>query len=277
MNENILITGGTGSLGQALVTECLKHDFRTIRIYSRNEYLQWLMRQEPQFQDDRLRWMIGDVRDRERLQQCLQGIEYIIHTAALKHLPVGQYNPQEFIKTNILGSINIVDIAIQCQAEKVLGISSDKAVMPCSLYGATKQTMEFLFLDANRRSMPVTCFSLYRPANFTESHGNILELWDKQAKTGICTLTDEGMYRYFIDTQQAAKIALECLENMQGGEIFVPKGMTESSMLEILKGRHPETTVKLIGNRDAERLHESLFADSEMNRIEEHEHYYVVR
>ncbi len=256
-NKTILVTGGTGSFGQAIVIELLKTGIRAIRVLSRNEYLQVMMQHN--ISDGRVHYKIGDVRDRERLELVMRGCDFVIHAAALKHITSGESNPQEVVKTNILGSTNVLEVASLCRVSKVLGISSDKAVNPVSLYGATKLVMERMFIEANRWSWPDTAFACMRSGNFFESSGNVFEVWDKQAKTGTITLTDEGMYRYFIDIQDAAKFALNCLAMMVGGEIFVPQ-MTEYSMSQLAKTLHPDCKIEVIGVRNGERLHEPLFS-----------------
>ncbi len=262
MKSVILLTGGTGSFGQAFTKAILRHNIKALRVYSRNEYLQWQMKQT--FTDSRIRWMIGDVRDRERLKSCLRGVDYVVHAAALKHLSVGQYNPQEFIKTNILGSMNLVDLAVEMGVKKVLGISSDKAVQPSSLYGSTKQSMEILFMDANRWSLPGTAFSCFRPGNFFESHGNVFELWAKQAENDEkITVTSTDMKRYFIPINDAARVAISCLEVMEGGEIFVPK-MTEYSMIQLAKEKYPNGEINVIGKTKGEKLREEIFNPDEL-------------
>ncbi|MDP2366060.1 MAG: SDR family NAD(P)-dependent oxidoreductase [Ignavibacteria bacterium] len=260
MTHTVLITGGTGSFGQAFIKEALKHDVKAIRIFSRGEYLQWQMQQE--FHDDRLRWMVGDVRDRDRLQACMRGVDIVVHAAALKHVSTGQYNPQEVIKTNITGSVNVVDAAAMAGVKKVLGISSDKAVHPSCLYGSTKQIMETLFLEANRWAAPKTVLSILRPGNFLESYGNVFEKWDCQAATGELKLTSEKMRRYFIKTSDVAKLAVKLLDIMQGKEIFGPK-MREYAMVELLKERYPGCRIKFIGKGPGEKEREQLFADGE--------------
>ena len=270
-NSVLLLTGGTGSLGQAITAEALKHNPRSIRIFSRNEYLQVNMRRK--FNDSRLRFMVGDIRDRERLEAAMSGVDYVIHTAALKHVLTGETNTQEVVKTNVLGSTNVLEMAARCGVARVLGISSDKAVAPVSLYGMTKGVMEKMFVEANRWSAPQTLFSLMRSGNFLESSGNVFEVWQEQSKTGEICLTDAGMYRYFIRTEDAARFALECLEIMAGGEIFVPK-MVEYSILDLAKKMYPECEITISGKGDGERLHEPLFADGE--KPEEYPNYWVV-
>ena len=267
----ILITGGTGSFGQAFVKEALKYDVKAIRIYSRNEYLQWQMKQE--FKDDRLRWMIGDVRDINRLRQCMPGVDYVVHAAALKHISTGQYNPQEVIKTNVLGAMNIIDLAPQCGVKKLLGISTDKVINPSNIYGASKMVMETVFRESNRWVMPGTMVSCARFGNFIESHGNVFELWAQQSVTGIITLTSEDMMRYFIHTEEAAKFALECLEIMQGNEVFIPK-MTEYKILDLAKKNYPNCRIKVIGKYEGERHREPLFAPDE--KVHDMGDYWVI-
>ena len=259
-NSVILVTGGTGSFGQAFTRAILKYDIKALRIYSRNEYLQWQMKQN--FTDSRIRWMIGDVRDRDRLKTCLRGVDYVIHAAALKHVSTGEYNPQETIKTNILGSVNIVDIAVEQKVKKVIGISSDKAVNPSCLYGSTKQIMEILFKEANRWSLPSTAFSIVRPGNFLESYGNVLEIWALQARKGEITITAEDMYRYFISVEDVAKKVIQFLEIMRGQEVFIPK-MREFSILDLAKAKYPDCKIKVIGKLGGEKLHEHLCSDDE--------------
>jgi len=271
-----MITGGSGSLGQALVRSGLQQEY-TIRVYSRNEYNQWRMKQE--VKSDRVRWMLGDVRDRDRLVQCMKGVDYVIHCAALKHVSFGQYNPQEFVKTNIMGSLNVVDIAVQMGVKKVLGISSDKSVNPSCLYGITKQAMEQVFLDANRWAVPDTKFSVFRSGNFLESHGNVFELWERQAPTGEICLTDPDMARWIIPVDQAANVVWDCLDAMEGREVFIPK-MTEYRMEDILEAgrkRYPDCRVRITGAQDGEKLRESLFADGEQKRALERDRYYVIQ
>ncbi len=267
----ILITGGTGSLGQAITDEALKSNPRSIRIFSRNEYLQVQMRRK--FDDSRLRFMVGDVRDRERLEAVMSGVDYVIHAAALKHVLTGETNPQEVVKTNVQGSINVLEVAARCHVARVLGISSDKAVAPVSLYGMTKGVMEKMFTEANRWAAPQTLFACMRSGNFFESSGNVFEVWREQAKAGKITLTDPDMHRYFIDVEVAARFALECLEIMAGGEIFIPR-MKEYSMLELAKKMYPECEIVISGKGDGERLHEPLFAEGE--KPEEYGNYYVI-
>jgi FlaA1/EpsC-like NDP-sugar epimerase len=226
------------------------------------------------FKDERLRFLIGDIRDKDRLSRAMDGIDCVINCAALKHVPICQYNPMEAVKTNIVGLMNVIDAAEDNGVKKVLSISSDKAVYPINIYGASKLAGEQLVINANVYGK--TKFSCYRPGNYFESRGNVFELWDEQAKTGECTLTDEGMYRYFIELEEAARIALICLKDMQGGETFVPI-MKEYKMIDLLKARYPDVEIKIIGMRNGERLHEPLFTNDEERRVKVCENYYLIK
>lgn len=256
----VAVTGGTGSFGQAVIKELLKTKVRVIRLISRNEYLQVQMRRV--FGNDRLHYKIGDIREKDTLERIFTNADFVIHAAALKHVMTGETNPQEVVKTNVLGSTNVLEVAAKCHVARVLGISSDKAVNPVSLYGMTKGVMEKMFIEANRWAWPATAFSIMRSGNFFNSSGNVFEVWEEQSKTGEIYLTDEGMYRYFIETEKAAKFALFCLEYMTGGEIFIPQ-MKEYSMIELAKTRYPNCKIRDIGMGNSERLHEPLWAETE--------------
>ncbi len=268
----MLISGGTGSLGQAIVTEALKQDVTAIRIFSRNEYWQWMMRKK--FKDSRLRFFIGDVRDKDRLTRAMHRVDYVIHAAALKRVEACQYNPMEAYNTNVGGSENVIDAAIDSNVKKVLAISSDKAVAPANVYGATKLAMEYLFKNAGVYG--ATKFACLRSGNFLESHGNVFEIWEEQAKTGELTLTSKDMRRYFIPIEQVAKLSITLLEKMNGGEIFVPK-MQEYSMYDLLRKQYPNCKIKVIGEGEGEKESESLFTDSEYKRIFDYGDYYLIR
>lgn len=266
----VLVTGGTGSFGQAFTRIAISKG-ATVRIYSRNEYQQWLMRQE--FPQSNIRWMIGDIRDQERLGACMQKCDCVVHAAALKHVSTGEYNPQEVINTNVLGSVNVVNIAVRCGVKKVLAISSDKAVEPRNLYGATKLAMETLFLEANRWAQPTTNFSVLRSGNFRESHGNVFEVWKRQT-TKI--LTDPAMSRYYIPIDQVTALAWRLLEKMIGREIFIPK-MEEVNMLDLLKREYPDCPYIISGNAPKEKVHEVLYTDEEQKYLRDCGDYYEVR
>jgi len=271
-NQIYLITGGTGSFGKAFTKELLKTDIKAVRIYSRGELEQQKMQQE--LNDPRLRFMIGDVRDRERLNACSQDVDYVIHAAALKQVPTCEYNPTETIKTNILGSVNVVDCSLLNRVKKVLAISSDKAVHPVNIYGATKLTMERLFLDANRYSLPKTAFSCVRLGNIWGSRGSVLELWEEQSQKGEIEITHKEMSRFWLTQKQVVEFSLMALKIMNGGEIFIPK-IEAKMMMDLAKELYPDCKIRITGMRQGERLVERLWSESEQPI--ECDGYYVIK
>lgn len=263
----VLITGGTGTLGQELTRHLLKETLESICIYSRNEYAQVIMKSE--FKDDKLRFFIGDVRDRDRLYRAMSKVDYVIHCAALKHVDVCEYNPIEAVRTNVLGATNVIDAAIDAGVKKVVNISSDKAVHPINIYGSTKLAAEKLFLNSNVYGNGKTVFSCVRFGNFTNSRGSVTEIWKKQRIKGEpITLTDKEMVRFWIDVDKAADFVIKTLERMEGGEIFIPL-MPEKTMVELLKEIAPEAKVKVIGRREGEKKQEELVAEGEKFTREE--------
>lgn len=263
----ILLTGGTGSFGKSFVTEALKHDPKSIRIFSRNEYFQYDMQRK--FKDERLRFLIGDVRDESRLLIASQGVDIIVHAAAMKHVPMCETHPIEAVKTNILGSINIVNVARINKIGKVLAISSDKAVSPIGVYGATKMAMEKIMLEAHQHGGKYSCL---RPGNYETSRGNVVELWEEQKD--VITVTDMEMTRYWITLEEVAKFSIRCIEMMEGGEIFIPK-MSRKAMRELIQQYAPDAVIKIIGKRRGEKKHEHLFNEDETYK--EFDDYYVIR
>lgn len=266
MAHKILVTGGTGTLGHAIVTELLKTDVESIRVFSRNEYNQWQMSQE--IKDKRVRYLIGDVRDKDRLMRAMKGIDSVIHTAALKHVDICEYNPIEAVTNNIDGSRNIVDCALDNGVQKVLAVSSDKAVNPVNIYGATKLAMEKLFIYSNVYGSKFSCV---RFGNFIGSHGSFVELIKKG---GVINVTDTAMTRYWIETQDAAKFVLDRLEDMQGGEIFVPK-MKEMFLMDIVKQYVDNPQIKIVGKRKGEKMREELV--NSVESAEDMGDYWVIK
>ncbi len=270
-NSTILVTGGTGSLGQAFIKEALKLNPKAIRVFSRGEYEQSEM--ERVFNDKRLRFLIGDVRDKERLYRAMNGVDMVVHTAALKRVEVCEYNPMEAHKTNVDGSENVINCAIDNKVDKVLAISSDKAVHPINVYGGTKQLMEKLVIGGNIYGD--TKFSCIRPGNFQTSKGNVLELWRQELEKGEeITITDIEMSRYWIVLDRIASFVTQCLGMMKGGEIFIPK-MSRVELKELLRLFKPDAKVKIIGKRPGEKLTELLFNEGE--EPIEYEDYFVIR
>ena len=256
----ILITGGCGTLGQAVTTELLEYNPKAIRLFDNSEYFHWHMKRK--FTDPRLRFQIGDIRDRNRLFRAMTGVDIVIHTAALKHVDLAEYNPIEAVRTNIEGSINVIDTAIDQGVNKVLAISSDKAVHPINIYGATKLVMEKLIIQGNIYGD--TQFSCARFGNFEGSRGSLVSVIEQQLEQGNeVTITDKEMTRFWITIDKASKFVVECIEIMKGGEIFIPK-MSEASVTEVIRTLAPGAQYKIIGRRPGEKLHELLFNEDEV-------------
>lgn len=264
-----LITGATGTLGQSLVDYLLRETEDVIRCYSRNELNQVAMKRL--VDNARVRFLIGDVRERDRLKRALTDVDYVIHCAALKHVDICEYNPIEAVRTNIDGSINVIECALDLKITKVIAISSDKAVMPINIYGATKLVEEKVFVNANLGSK-YTKFSCVRFGNFFASSGSVFPLWYEQSKTGTIKLTDPDMQRYFINLGEASKFVFKCVNMMQGGEIFIPE-MQKYTMLELAKKYYPQCIVEYIGSRPGEKLDEAMY--SEYEKPEKKDGYWV--
>lgn len=276
--KTILITGGTGTFGRAFVARLLAiPEIAKIIIFSRDELKQSQI-QSMYPNEKRLRYFIGDVRDVERLKRAFEGVDIVVHAAALKQVPATEYNPFEAVKTNILGSQNVVDAALAAGVAKVLLVSSDKAVEPVNLYGATKLSAEKLFVAANvyvKEKSP-SIFSVVRYGNVIGSRGSLVELIDRLRPTGHIPLTDVRMTRFWIRIEQVTGIVLECLSIMQGGEVFIPK-MKNMRVGDVIKLLAPECKIDDIGIRPGEKLHETLITEYEALRAKELEHVYVIK
>lgn len=267
----LLVSGGTGSFGQAFIKKALLLNPKAIRIFSRGEYAQAEMRDR--FKDDRLRFLIGDIRDKERLNRAMNGVDYVVHSAALKRVEICEYNPSEAHKTNVDGSENVVDAAIDNKVDKVLALSSDKAVHPINVYGVTKQHMEKIILGGNIYGD--TKFSCIRSGNFQISKGNVIELWRRQLEEGKeLEVTDIDMTRYWISLDEITDFALKCLSIMEGGEIFIPK-MEQQELKDIINTLQKGARIKIIGKRPGEKLNELLFNEGEIPI--EYDDYYLVK
>jgi UDP-N-acetylglucosamine 4,6-dehydratase len=270
----ILISGGTGSWGQAATRKILDTcNPKTIRIFSRGEVLQ--MEMANKFNDPRLRFFIGDVRDRERVRRAMVGVDIVAHSAALKQVPTAEYNPIEAVRTNVDGSINIIDAAIDCGVKKVIAISSDKAANPVNLYGATKLVMERLMIQANVYTEGKTRFSCVRYGNVVGSRGSIGSLLPQQIKDGLVTITDENMTRFWITLDRGVKLVLDALETMKGGEIYIPK-IPSMKVVDLLDALAPDVKRKVIGIRPGEKLHETLVTADESRHTTEFDNQYVI-
>ena len=275
-NKTILVTGGTGSFGQKFCEIVLReHNPKAIRVYSRDEFTQWQM--DRKFQDERLRFFIGDVRDKERLSRAMNGVDYVFHAAALKHIPIAEYNPFEVIKTNITGTQNLIEAAIDNNVEKAILISTDKAVQPLNLYGASKLCAERLFVQANAYVGPRrTKFSCARYGNVLGSRGSVVPLFFEQKRKGKLTITDKKMTRFWITLEQGINFVLTSLDKTMGGEVFIPKipSMTVTKLAEVIA---PGVEIEEIGIRPGEKLHEVLVSNEEARYTDEFENHFVIK
>lgn len=275
-NKVILLTGGTGSFGQKFTEVALReHNPEAVRIFSRGELLQHEMRLK--FNDDpRLRFFIGDVRDRERVYRAMNGVDIVVHAAALKQVPTAEYNPIEAVRTNIDGAVNVIDAAIDNSVEKAIAISSDKAVHPVNLYGATKLVMERLFIQANvytggRKSR----FGCVRYGNVIGSRGSVVPLFLEQRENGKITITDEWMTRFWITLEQGGRFVIDCIGRMQGGEVFIPK-IPSMKITELADAIAPGAKREVVGIRPGEKVNEILLTEEEARHAREFDDYFVV-
>jgi UDP-N-acetylglucosamine 4,6-dehydratase len=266
-NSSVLITGGTGSLGKALIKFLMENTrVRRIAIYSRDELKQHNLRNEIG-DDSRIRWFIGDIRDIERLKRALHGVDFVIHTAALKQVDTGEYNPMEFIKTNVLGSQNVIDACIEAGVKKVVALSTDKASSPINLYGATKLTADKLFVAANNYSHSYgTTFCVVRYGNVMGSRGSVIPFWKALANEGKpLPITDLRMTRFWISIEQAVSFVMNSLEIMQGGELYVPR-IPSMRITDLAAAVAPGAELEEIGMRPGEKLHEEMISADDSRR-----------
>jgi UDP-N-acetylglucosamine 4,6-dehydratase/5-epimerase len=277
-NKSILITGGTGSFGKEFVKTLLEHYTpKKLIIYSRDEFKQFEM--EKIFHEDCMRYFIGDVRDRDRLKQAMCEVDYVIHAAALKHVPAAEYNPMECIKTNIHGAENVIQAALAMNVEKVIALSTDKAANPINLYGATKLASDKLFVAANNivgRSR--TRFSVVRYGNVVGSRGSVVPFFSKliAENSDFLPITDADMTRFWITLQQGVDFVLKNFRRMHGGEIFVPK-IPSIKVVDIARAMAPEIPHKKIGIRPGEKLHETMCpADDSHLTLEFADHFVIM-
>jgi UDP-N-acetylglucosamine 4,6-dehydratase len=276
-NKVVLVTGGTGSFGKKFTKILLEEKQpRKIIIFSRDELKQHEMRVSG-FDDPRLRYFIGDVRDRERLIRAMHGVNIVVHAAALKQVPACEYNPMEAIKTNIMGTSNVVEAALDAGVEKVLALSTDKAVNPVNLYGATKLAAEKLVIQSNAYAAgTATRYSCVRYGNVVGSRGSVVPLFLKQRASGKVTITDDRMTRFWLSLEQGVHFVIDCIEQMEGGEVFVPK-IPSTTIVDLAKAIAPEAEIEIIGIRPGEKLHEVLISEDEARTTVEMERMYVVQ
>ncbi len=274
-NKTILVTGGAGSFGQKFVEIILKeHNPKSVRVFDNRELAQ--VEIERKFNDPRLRFLVGDVRDINRLHRAMNGVDIVVHAAALKHVPICEYNPIEAVRTNIDGAINVIDAAIDSSVEKVITISTDKAVQPVNLYGATKMVAEKLFVQGNAYTGDKkTIFSCARYGNVVASSGSVVPLFKEQKERGEITITDERMTRFWITLDQGVRFVIKCIETMKGGEIFIPK-IPSMKIKDLAEAIAPEIKKKIIGIRPGEKLHEVLLTPEESRHAKEFNDYFII-
>ncbi len=272
----VLITGGTGSFGREFVRIVL-HELQPAKliVFSRDELKQHEMREQG-FQHEQLRYFIGDVRDEARLRRAMNGVDIVVHAAALKQVPACEYNPFEAILTNIIGGRNVVEAALDCGVEKVMALSTDKAVNPVNLYGATKLAAEKLVIQSNAYAGGTgTRFACVRYGNVIGSRGSVVPVFLRQRESGKITITDQRMTRFWLPLEQGVRFTLRCIEQMKGGEVFVPK-IPSMKVTDLAKAIAPECEVEYIGIRPGEKLHEVLISEDEARHTVELEDMYVV-
>lgn len=271
----VLLTGGTGSFGQKFTEVLLEHHRpKALRVFSRDEWKQWEM--EKRFNDDALRFFLGDVRDAERLRRAMDGVTLVVHAAALKQVPLCEYNPFEAIKTNVLGTQNVINASIDLGVPQVMALSTDKAVNPVNLYGATKLCAEKLFVQGNAYAgAKPTRFSCVRYGNVVGSRGSVLPLFQQQKKTGKITVTDKDMTRFWITLERGVDFVIDCIEGMRGGEIFVPK-IPSMKVLDMAEAVVPGCKIEIIGIRPGEKIHETLLSEDEARHAVERDDRFVI-
>ncbi|MCJ7778004.1 MAG: UDP-N-acetylglucosamine 4,6-dehydratase (inverting) [Sedimentisphaerales bacterium] len=274
----VLITGGTGSFGQEFTKKILtEYKPRKVIIYSRDEYKQYMMRKKFAKYEEQLRFFLGDIRDKDRLLRAFEGVDYVVHAAALKQVPALEYNPTEAVNTNVMGADNIVDAAIDRGIKKVIALSTDKAVNPINLYGATKLVAEKIFVAANAYGGGRVKFSVVRYGNVMGSRGSVIPLFMGLKNSGVreFPITDERMTRFWITIGQGIALVIRVLKEAEGGEIFVPK-IRSTRIVDLAKVIEPNCTFKFTGIRPGEKLHESLISYDEVRNVKEFDGIYVI-
>jgi len=277
-DKKILVTGGTGSFGKRLVARLIeKYRPSEIIIFSRDELKQFEMRNEFPVDKTPVRYFIGDIRDKERLYRVCHGMDYIVHAAALKQVPTAEFNPTEAIKTNIIGSENVIEAALENHVEKVIALSTDKACNPINLYGATKLASDKLFAAANHwQGSYQTAFAVVRYGNVVGSRGSVVPYFFEKKKCGVLPITDERMTRFWITLNQGVDFVLRCFDSSQGGELFVPK-IPSMNIMDLASVIAPDVGYEFIGIRPGEKLHELMISKDDAINTLEFDDYYVIQ
>jgi UDP-N-acetylglucosamine 4,6-dehydratase len=276
--KNILITGGTGSFGNKMTQIVLgSYSPSKLIIFSRDELKQFEMAQRWNPQKHPIKYIIGDVRDKERLVQAFQGVDYVIHAAALKQVPAAEHNPGEYIKTNIIGAMNVIDAAQNNKVRKVIVLSTDKACNPINLYGATKLCSDKLFIAVNaNRDQKTTQFTVVRYGNVLGSRGSVIPFFIERAQTGILPITDPRMTRFWITLDQAVHFVIRTMELAKGGEIFVPR-IPSMKIIDLANAIAPECKCEIVGIRPGEKLHETLIGEDDSRNTVEFNECYIIQ
>jgi UDP-N-acetylglucosamine 4,6-dehydratase len=275
---SILVTGGTGSFGKKFI-EILLERYRPARVivFSRDELKQFEMSQDPRFSGSDIRFFIGDVRDKERLQIALRDVDVMIHAAALKQVPACEYNPSEAVRTNIMGAQNIIEVAIERGVKRVLALSTDKACNPINLYGATKLCSDKLFISGNHYAGKLdTRFSVVRYGNVVGSRGSVIPFFAKLRHTGKLPITHKEMTRFWITLPQAVDFVFDCLERMHGGELYVPK-IPSMKIVDLAQVIAPDCELEFVGIRPGEKLHEAMISEDDGRNTLEFDDHFVVQ
>jgi UDP-N-acetylglucosamine 4,6-dehydratase/5-epimerase len=280
-NKSILITGGTGSFGRAMAKKLLREsECQKVIIFSRDEWKQWEMQHsDPIFNHEKIRYFLGDVRDSARLARAFHEVHFIVHAAALKQVPAAEYNPSEFVKTNVFGAMNVIDQAVSCGVERVIALSTDKSVNPINLYGATKLCSDRLFVAGNSYvgAKGIPKLSVVRYGNVLGSRGSVVPLWQRLIETGTTTLpiTDERMTRFWITLVQSVDFVINAFNEMRGGEIFVPK-IPSMRIEDLAKAIAPDLPHTYSGIREGEKLHELMIGTDDARHTFEYDNFYII-
>ncbi|MEO6079215.1 MAG: UDP-N-acetylglucosamine 4,6-dehydratase (inverting) [Steroidobacteraceae bacterium] len=278
-DKSVLITGGTGSFGDRFARTVLeRYSLARLIIYSRDELKQFEMQQREPYvsQRSRMRWFLGDVRDAGRLRKAMEGVDVVIHAAALKQVPAAEYNPFEAVKTNILGAENVINAALETGVKRVIALSTDKAAAPINLYGATKLVSDKLFIAANNhKGGRDVRFAVVRYGNVMGSRGSVIPFFLQKRASGVLPITDERMTRFNITLQEGVDFVISCLERMWGGELFVPR-IPSYRIMDVAKAVAPEARTEIVGIRPGEKLHEEMITSTDALGTVEFDDYFVI-